>query len=75
MTTNETSNTENKDCEKTTLFARPNGPLIISGKDVKLVDENGNEIKSADRFSICRCGQTANQPYCDGSHNRINFQG
>ncbi len=59
----------------TKLFARPNGPLLITGEKLELVDENGNVLKSAERFSICRCGHSASQPFCDGSHNRMGFIG
>jgi len=59
----------------TKLFPRPNGPLVVTGERLDLIDENGKVIKSAERFSICRCGHSASQPMCDGSHNRIGFTG
>ena len=36
-----------------TLTVRPNGPFRID-------DPNG--------VSLCRCGASANRPFCDGSH-------
>lgn len=66
---------EKSDIKNTTIFPRPNGPLIISAAAIELIDESGKIIKTAERFSICRCGHTGNQPYCDGSHNRMNFKG
>jgi CDGSH-type Zn-finger protein len=59
----------------TKIFPRPNGPLIITGQLLEIVDEAGNVIKTAERFSICRCGHSGTQPICDGSHNRMGFKG
>lgn len=42
------------------------GPLIIKGP-VKLVLPNGEESLTEKAF-LCRCGKSANQPYCDGAH-------
>ena len=69
--------TNNKPTEKliTKIFPRPNGPLIITGQQLEIVDEAGNILKTAERFSICRCGHSGTQPICDGSHNRMGFTG
>ncbi len=73
----ELTSEENKDIKEilpTKVFPRPNGPLIISGTDLELVDAEGKVVQVANRFSICRCGHTGKQPFCDGSHNRMNFK-
>ncbi len=50
-----------------------NGPLLIRGP-VKLVDPAGNEYEVTSRnIALCRCGASANKPFCDGSHRRIGF--
>jgi len=52
-----------------------NGPLRIEG-DFGIFDPEGKEFGLAGRtvISLCRCGQSANKPFCDGSHNRVGFQ-
>jgi CDGSH-type Zn-finger protein/uncharacterized Fe-S cluster protein YjdI len=44
-----------------------NGPLAICG-DVRL-DENA----PAFRVTLCRCGDSRNKPFCDGSHKTVGF--
>lgn len=61
----------------TTITVRPNGPLKIEGP-VRLVDVDGRELSGGrpDKrgIALCRCGASADKPFCDGSHNRIGFQ-
>ncbi len=52
-----------------------NGPLRVEG-DFEIVDPQGNAFGLAGRtaLSLCRCGHSANKPFCDGSHKRVGFQ-
>jgi CDGSH-type Zn-finger protein len=40
-----------------------------------MVDAEGNkyDLTGKTAFSLCRCGASANRPFCDGSH-KIAFQ-
>jgi CDGSH-type Zn-finger protein len=58
-----------------TITVRQNGSLRVDGDDVKLVDWNGAEYTIPNRpFSLCRCGQSTNKPFCDGTHKKVGFQ-
>ena len=57
------------------ITVRPNGPLVVEGDDLTVVDVNGNTFEPAKRpFGLCRCGASQRKPFCDGSHNTIGFQ-
>ena len=58
------------------ITPRKDGPLKLEGDNITLVDEAGNRYDLAGRtvVSLCRCGQSQNKPFCDGSHNRVGFQ-
>ncbi len=51
-----------------------NGPIRIEG-NFEILDPTGAAFGLAGRtvISLCRCGQSANKPFCDGSHNRTGF--
>jgi CDGSH-type Zn-finger protein len=51
-----------------------NGPLRIEG-DFDIQDPSGKSFGLAGRtaLSLCRCGHSANKPFCDGSHKRVGF--
>ena len=58
------------------IRCRINGPLVVEGP-VTIVDAAGNRfIGRPDKANValCRCGHSAQKPFCDGSHNRANFQ-
>ena len=54
------------------LQVRPaaNGPLIVEGP---LTLCGGDEERAGSRTALCRCGASANKPFCDGTHARIGF--
>src|SRR5258706_9420482 len=57
------------------LDIRPsaNGPLLVSGP-IALGAGTGKTVNRTVTAAFCRCGQSANKPYCDGSHARVGFQ-
>ncbi len=57
------------------IIALSNGPIRIEG-EFTIHDPEGNAYGLAGRtvISLCRCGQSANKPFCDGSHARTGFQ-
>jgi 3-phenylpropionate/trans-cinnamate dioxygenase ferredoxin subunit len=58
-----------------TIKVRQNGPYLVEGDDVTLVDWNGNPYSIPKRpFTLCRCGASVTKPFCDRSHSRIGFQ-
>jgi CDGSH-type Zn-finger protein len=56
----------------TTFYVRPNGPLIARGK-IRVESPNGQVLTEADEVFLCRCGKSANKPFCDGAHKSCNF--
>lgn len=60
------------------ITVRNNGPLRVDDPNgvIEMVDAEGNKYDLAGKtgFSLCRCGASANRPFCDGSHNKIAFQ-
>jgi CDGSH-type Zn-finger protein len=59
----------------TKVTVRNDGSILIDG-DFEILDPQGEKFGLAGRTSIglCRCGQSANKPFCDGSHARTGFQ-
>ena len=51
----------------------PGGPLVVRGA-MTLTTSDGGEI-STERATLCRCGGSANKPFCDGAHRTNGFEG
>ena len=65
-----------------------NGPYIVTGgiplvRKTQVVSEFGEplswmkdgEIATEEGYFLCRCGQSADKPFCDGTHASIQFDG
>jgi CDGSH-type Zn-finger protein len=54
-----------------------NGPIKITGA-VEVTDADGNRVElPVDKPAIflCRCGESARKPFCDGKHKTNGFCG
>ncbi|WP_299534536.1 (4Fe-4S)-binding protein [Ulvibacterium sp.] len=51
----------------------PNGPLLIQG-DLSVMLADGSVEGKKRTTAFCRCGASANKPYCDGTHSKIDFK-
>lgn len=58
---------------ETIIEASPNGPLLVYG-NITLKDASGNESIKNKVTALCRCGNSSNKPFCDGTHRKINFK-
>ena len=57
----------------TTIVPFPNGPLMVRGR-VEVKDRSGEVFVASPRVSLCRCGHSKNQPFCDLSHKDSSFR-
>jgi CDGSH-type Zn-finger protein len=52
------------------IKAWQNGPYLVEGDDVTVLDWNGHAYQIPGRpFALCRCGGSAKKPFCDGTHS------
>jgi len=71
-----------------TVKVSKNGPYLVSGQvplteKTIVSDPDGTAIEwrqskkypLQDAYALCRCGQSNNKPFCDGTHIKIKFQG
>ena len=65
-----------------------NGPYYVSGgvplvRKTQVVSEHGEpltwkkqgSIECEEEYKLCRCGQSANKPFCDDTHLQVDFDG
>lgn len=52
----------------------PNGPYLVKSQ-CRIIHSDGREETKTGSVALCRCGSSANKPFCDGSHRKIDFKG
>ena len=65
-----------------------NGPYLVAGsvplaiQDIGVDDKGlsvqwvkGKDFPSSESIALCRCGYSKNKPFCDGTHQKIGFDG
>jgi CDGSH-type Zn-finger protein/truncated hemoglobin YjbI len=55
------------------IQAARNGPYLVTNVP-RLTDHLGAPQRPAPQLALCRCGQSAIKPWCDGSHARTGFR-
>jgi CDGSH-type Zn-finger protein len=52
--------------------ANVSGPIWVRG-GIEVVSADGEPYEVRNRQTLCRCGQSKNKPFCDGSHIECGF--
>ena len=74
MTDNKEDKKNEAMSEGTKVEVLANGPLLVHGQ-LEITGSDGQKETKKRTTAFCRCGASANKPYCDGQHNQINFIG
>ena len=58
------------------ILVLPNGPYAVDAEGLKLLSLGGDELKIPDggKVFLCRCGRSANKPFCDSTHRKVGFE-
>ncbi|MHB1514789.1 MAG: CDGSH iron-sulfur domain-containing protein [Acidiferrobacteraceae bacterium] len=55
------------------ITAIPDGPLKVEGP-LEVRSATGRTVIRSEQLFFCRCGASANKPFCDGSHKKLGFK-
>lgn len=56
-----------------TIVLEKDGPLQVRGP-IELRSADGQSVYVGHRGELCRCGHSANKPFCDSTHETIGFK-
>jgi CDGSH-type Zn-finger protein len=63
---------------KPKILPLPNGPYYLINDSTptrvpNLQGNNGEPLSTVVGIALCRCGQSKNKPFCDGTHSTVGF--
>lgn len=56
------------------IECKPDGPYIVKNLE-DLRNSRAERIATKSNIALCRCGGSANKPFCDGTHRKNGFSG
>ncbi len=57
-----------------TISVNENGCYVFGGAEsYRVVRDGVEEIIDRPSIALCRCGQSSNKPFCDGTHKQVGF--
>ena len=56
-----------------TVTVLEGGPLMVDGPCV-VRSPSGDVLKEGEKTALCRCGHSANKPFCDGAHKAAGLE-
>src|SRR5438445_7468111 len=88
MTIEKTANKASGGTAAMKVTVSRNGPYIVEGaiplanQTIESDSEGGSRewlqgqpFEVAEEYKLCRCGQSSNKPFCDGTHSKVAFNG
>jgi CDGSH-type Zn-finger protein/uncharacterized Fe-S cluster protein YjdI len=70
LDTSDGSDPDSTDGDRLVITLTEDGPLVVDGS---FILRDGDDPRQQDGGALCRCGASANKPFCDGSHDDVGF--
>lgn len=59
------------DQPRCSVTPKTDGPLVV--KDLSGLNNKNGSVEIKPVVALCRCGQSKNKPFCDGTHSNVGF--
>jgi CDGSH-type Zn-finger protein len=55
------------------IESKENGPYLVRNVKTVTNSRDADLLNGKEVVALCRCGHSSSKPYCDGTHNKIDF--